>query len=212
MPERKLRVFLCHTSVDKPRVREIYQRLANEAWIDPWLDEEELLPGQDWSEEIEKAIEKSDAVLVFLSNNSVSKKGYVQKELEFALNRTLESPEHLVNIIPLRLDDVQPPDSLRSFQWMDYPSTEKETYYERLLKSLKERASSLSIDTESASNVNKTKHSVSLSLDGSFENVDKEALVKTLADFLGVEIGSIQILKLAGDSTTDAPPPPKKDK
>jgi hypothetical protein len=38
MPEsRQLRVFLCHSSQDKPIVRELYQRLLSEGWIDPWL-------------------------------------------------------------------------------------------------------------------------------------------------------------------------------
>jgi len=53
--DRKLRVFLCHSSQDKPIVRELYQRLLSESWIDRWLDEEKLLPGQDWDMEIEKA-------------------------------------------------------------------------------------------------------------------------------------------------------------
>ena len=44
---RKLKDFLCHVSQDKPVVRELYQRLFAEDWIDPWLDEEKLLPGQD---------------------------------------------------------------------------------------------------------------------------------------------------------------------
>jgi len=47
--DRKLRVFLCHASQDKPIVRELYQRLDAEGWIDPWLDEEKLLPSQDWN-------------------------------------------------------------------------------------------------------------------------------------------------------------------
>ena len=55
MPDRKLRVFICHALQDKPIVRELYQRLLAEGWIDPWLDEEKLLPGQDWDLEIEKA-------------------------------------------------------------------------------------------------------------------------------------------------------------
>ena len=50
---RKLRVFLCHSSQDKPIVRELYQRLNAEGWIDLWLDEDELL-GQKWQIEIEK--------------------------------------------------------------------------------------------------------------------------------------------------------------
>ena len=71
--DRKLRVFLCHASQDKPVVRELYQRLNSEGWIDPWLDEEKLLPGQDWDIEIEKAVEAADAVIVCLSNKSISK-------------------------------------------------------------------------------------------------------------------------------------------
>ena len=40
MPSKqKLRVFLCHASQDKPIVRELYQRLNAEGWIEPWLDE-----------------------------------------------------------------------------------------------------------------------------------------------------------------------------
>ena len=109
MPDRKLRVFLCHASQDKPIVRELYQRLLAEGWIDPWLDEEKLLPGQDWDREIEKAVEAADVVIVCLSNNSVNKEGYVQRELKFVLDIALEKPEDAVFIIPLRLNEVQPP-------------------------------------------------------------------------------------------------------
>ncbi|MCP4658931.1 MAG: TIR domain-containing protein, partial [bacterium] len=46
-----LRVFLCHATEDKPAVRALYQRLKN-AGVSAWLDEEDLLPGQDWRLEI----------------------------------------------------------------------------------------------------------------------------------------------------------------
>ena len=82
---RKLKVFLCHASEDKPIVRELYKRLKTEDWIDPWLDEEKLLPGQEWDMEIENAVRNSDIVVVCLSIKSTVKRGYVQKELNFAL-------------------------------------------------------------------------------------------------------------------------------
>ena len=53
--DRKLRVFLCHASRDKPVVRELYQRLLAEGWIVPWLVEENLLPSVDWDVEIKEA-------------------------------------------------------------------------------------------------------------------------------------------------------------
>lgn len=41
----KLHVFLCHASQDKPTVRESYQRLLAEGWLDPWLNEETQFAG-----------------------------------------------------------------------------------------------------------------------------------------------------------------------
>ena len=114
---RKLRVFLCHSSQDKPVVRELYQRLNAEGWIDPWLDEEKLLPGQNWDMEIEKAVETADAVILCLSNKSVTKEGYVQRELKFVLDIALEKPEEAIFIIPLRLEDCNPPRRFRLWQY-----------------------------------------------------------------------------------------------
>ncbi len=49
MPDdkRPLKVFLCHASADKPKVRELYRYLTRRG-IQPWLDAEDLLPGQNW--------------------------------------------------------------------------------------------------------------------------------------------------------------------
>ncbi len=56
-PSHRLRVFLCHASQDKPTVRELFQRLTEESWIDPWLDEAKLRPGEVWRTSIEEAVE-----------------------------------------------------------------------------------------------------------------------------------------------------------
>lgn len=140
---RKLRVFLCHASQDKPVVRELYQRLLAEGWIDPWLDQEKLLPGQDWDLEIEKAVESADAVMVCLSSRSVSKEGYIQKELRFVLDIALEKPEDTIFVIPLRLDECEVPRRLRSWQYADYFPEIRDSAYGRLIASLKERQSAL---------------------------------------------------------------------
>ena len=56
MPESKrpLKVFLCHASADKPKVRELYRYLRRRG-IKPWFDEMELVAGQDGQVEIPKA-------------------------------------------------------------------------------------------------------------------------------------------------------------
>lgn len=51
----QLQVFLCHSSGDKDAVRTLYQQLRREG-VKPWLDEEDLLPGQNWDQEIREAI------------------------------------------------------------------------------------------------------------------------------------------------------------
>ncbi len=154
---RPLRVFLCHSSNDKPAVRELYQKLRAEPWIQPWLDEEELHPGQTWEVEIEKAVEESDVVLVCLSNNSINKRGFVQKELRFALDVALEIPEEEIFIIPLRLEECTPPRSLRGWQYADYFEGKREHAYERLLVGLKRRDKSLDLKVEELLSVKEEK-------------------------------------------------------
>jgi pimeloyl-ACP methyl ester carboxylesterase len=136
---RKLSVFLCHASQDKPIVRELYQRLSAEGWIDAWLDEEKLSLGQHWTSTIEEAIDSADSVIIFLSRSSVQKEGYVQRELRHAWNRSLEKPQNVIFLIPFRLDDCEVPHNLRDRQWGDYFGSKKEKTYESLLDSLKQR-------------------------------------------------------------------------
>jgi hypothetical protein len=143
---RQLRVFLCHASQDKPVVRQLYQRLLAEDWIDPWLDEEKLLPGQDWNLEIEKAVEASDAVVVCVSSTSVAKEGYVQKELRQVLNIALEKLEGAIFVIPLRLDDCPLPRQLKDRQALNYfPTSEQSGAFDKLNASLRIRKDALGI-------------------------------------------------------------------
>ena len=90
--KRRLRVFLCHSSGDKPAVRDLYRRLRADGFA-PWLDEEELLPGQDWQQEIPAAVRACDVVIICLSQKSVTKEGYLQREIREALYVAEEKPE-----------------------------------------------------------------------------------------------------------------------
>jgi hypothetical protein len=126
------KVFLCHSFEDKDRVRGLW-RLLREHGADPWLDEEDILPGQDWDQEIGKAVRSSAVVLVCLSRNSVAKTGYVQKEIKYALDVADEQPERQIFIIPVRLEECAVPERLQKWQWVDlfHP-----TGLDRLLKAL----------------------------------------------------------------------------
>ncbi len=138
---RKLNVFLCHASDDKKTVRELYQRLTNSDY-EVWLDEAKLLPGQEWELEIPRAVKSADVVVACLSKNSVSKEGYVQKELRIALDVADEKPEGTIFMVPVRLDDCIVPTRLNKWQWVDLFEEEG---YRKLLLSLDRRAEDLGV-------------------------------------------------------------------
>ncbi len=106
----------------------------------PWLDEEDLLPGQDWANEIPKAVRAADMVIVCLSASSVTKAGFVQKEIKYALDAADEQPEDTIYLIPLRLEDCDVPERLRRWHWVDYF---EERGFERLMRSIEVRASTI---------------------------------------------------------------------
>ncbi|MBV5342847.1 toll/interleukin-1 receptor domain-containing protein, partial [bacterium] len=149
MNEHKLKVFLCHASQDKSTVRNIYQKLLAEDWIEPWLDEKNLLPGQDWDLEIEKAVGTADVVIVFLSEHSIKKEGYVQKELSKILDKADFMPEGKIFIIPLRLDDCSIPKRLKKFHYVNYfPVKHIDLAYRRLIASLGTQKRKIYKDTD----------------------------------------------------------------
>jgi len=143
LPERPLRVFLCHSSGDKTAVRSLYRKLETEGF-DPWLDEEDLIPGEEWQKVIPKAVRRSDVVLVCLSAQSIMKSGYVQKEISYALDVAEEQPEGTIFIIPLRLELCEVPDRLSRWHWVDLYS---EDGYEKLTRALRRRLETLKEDS-----------------------------------------------------------------
>lgn len=113
------RLFLSYARPDGSSAQRLADELSHDG-LDVWLDVEKLLPGQRWRDEIQKAIKNSDFVLILLSTQSVSRRGYVQSEIASALDVLKEIPPSEVFIIPARLDDcdVAHP-QLRDLHWVD---------------------------------------------------------------------------------------------
>lgn len=121
-------------------MREIYTRLKAEGWIDPWLDEEKILPGQDWDMEIEKAVEETDAAIVVISHHSITKEGYLQRELKAVIRKAEEKPDGTIFLIPLRLENCDVPRRLSQWQYVDnFPDEKKSIAFGQVLNSLKIR-------------------------------------------------------------------------
>ncbi len=132
----KVKVFLNHATEDKPLVRKLYAELKKYPWIDPWIDEERLLPGQELELEIDKAMKESDAVLVCISSTSVKKTGYVQKEIRKAEEQQDLRPRGVIYMIPVLLESCkeQVPPNLQSLFWVDISNP---TNINSIIKSLK---------------------------------------------------------------------------
>jgi ATP-dependent Clp protease ATP-binding subunit ClpC len=136
-----MRVFLCHSSEDKPPVRDLYKRLK-ENLIEPWLDEENLLPGQEWDLEISKAVRSSHVVIVCLSTRSVGKAGYLQREIKKVLDVADEQLEGTIYLIPLKLEECDVPNRLKRWHWVNLYD---EKGFERLMQALVERSRALGL-------------------------------------------------------------------
>src|SRR5690349_4379349 len=115
----RLRVFISYAREDVDHVRVIYQRLKQESFIVPWMDEDQLLPGQEWGREIELALRHSQAILLFLSRKSIAKEGFVQREVRRALDIAKAKPPGAIFIIPIRLEECEMPFELEAYQWLD---------------------------------------------------------------------------------------------
>jgi hypothetical protein len=137
---QSLQVFLCHSKPDKPTVTGLYKKLKADGY-NPWLDAVNLLGGQTWELEIQKAVRNSDIVLVCLSPSSVTRAGFMQKELKFALDVADEQPEGRIYIIPVRLKDCEVPTRLSHLHWVNLFEGDG---YDKVIESLRLRAAEVS--------------------------------------------------------------------
>lgn len=111
-------VFIGYAHEDSEDAKRLYDCLI-EAGVDAWIDKDKLLPGQNWEFEIEKNIRNSQFFLALLSNHSIPKRGFVQKEWSKAQEILREVPESQIFIIPVRLEECAVPYKFRNIQWVD---------------------------------------------------------------------------------------------
>jgi hypothetical protein len=129
------RVFISYAHEDYEVARRLYNDLVAIGYK-PWLDALDLIPSENWARRIEEEIRACKYFLAVISTRSLSKRGYVQKELRLALEVLDEIPIDERFLIPVRLDECRPKDSrLKALQWVDlFP--DYRTGLERLLQSL----------------------------------------------------------------------------
>ena len=103
-------VFLSYSHEDTARVVEVEAALVRRG-ISIWRDRGQILAGDSWVQRIEEGLPAARCVLLFLSSSARGSK-WVQKEWRTAL--AVEK-----RIIPIRLDNSNPPVLLTELQFLD---------------------------------------------------------------------------------------------
>ena len=113
------RIFLSYAREDVAFAERLYRDLQSFG-LNVWWDRRSILPGQDWDLAIRRAIESSEWFIALLSNNSVTKRGSVQREIRHALEVLEDFPEGSNYLIPVRIDNCEPThERLKQRHWVD---------------------------------------------------------------------------------------------
>lgn len=97
---RRFDVFLAHNSLDKPLIRKLYRKLR-ERGLSPWLDEEEITPGQAFQDEIQRAIGQVKTAAVCIGKDGLGR--WQALELKIFISQCIEQG---IPVIPVLLPGV----------------------------------------------------------------------------------------------------------
>ncbi|HGN0917901.1 TPA: TIR domain-containing protein [Pseudomonas aeruginosa] len=137
------KVFISYAKEDRDQALKFYEKLVHEG-VTPWLDVKNILPGQNWEAEIDKGLREAHVVMLLLSNNSVNKRGFVQREANESIARLVYKKLTDIYILPLILDDCEVPDHISGK--VQYLDMRQAGAWERVFQSLKLAAEQQSLE------------------------------------------------------------------
>jgi formylglycine-generating enzyme required for sulfatase activity len=123
------RIFLSHSSRDKDSVRPLVEDLRR-AGLSVWFDEDKIGVGQRISREIEKGLDSSDYIAIWLTQDAI-KSGWVETEWHTLFPDEVASGR--VTVFPLLAEDCDLPRFLRGKLYADF----RRDYTEGLMDLLK---------------------------------------------------------------------------
>jgi 5'-deoxynucleotidase YfbR-like HD superfamily hydrolase len=111
-----VKVFISHSSKDKPSVRKLVAALRNKK-IQVWIDEAEIEVGDSIIKGLQKGLNESNYVCIWLTNDSIVS-GWVQKEWESKISEEIRDQRKI--ILPLLAEDCEIPFFLRDKRCADF--------------------------------------------------------------------------------------------
>src|SRR5512135_1471608 len=100
-------VFLSYNSDDGPAVEELAVRLRR-AGIEPWLDEWNLIPGQECQPAMERALADSATCAVFIGPKGLGP--WQEEEMRAAIDRRVGERGDRFRVIPVLLPGTERPE------------------------------------------------------------------------------------------------------
>lgn len=137
------KIFLSHTSKDKPFVRKLAADLRTYGHT-VWIDEAEINIGDSLIGKIRNGLDMVDYVAAVISKDSI-KSEWVNKELEIASNREIK--EKRVVVLPIMIEHVDLPGFLEGKLYGDFSN--EENYDEKLQLLLRSLGDSKKIEAMS---------------------------------------------------------------
>lgn len=112
--DSNVRVFICCAHEDMDRISKLYEWLESER-VTPWLYTNDLIPGERWRPRIEREIRESSLFVCCLSTVSIAKSGFLQKEIDMALEVAGEFSEGEIFFVPAKLEECPLPERMKDF-------------------------------------------------------------------------------------------------
>lgn len=112
-------IFIIYRRTDLERARELSDWLRDSGYS-PWLDVEDLSPGENWKEAITTAMGKSNGALVIVSREAGPDESTFEKEISQAFSTIRSRTPDVSPVIPVMMGDEAIPESLRELHAVDF--------------------------------------------------------------------------------------------
>jgi hypothetical protein len=144
-----LNVFLSYAREDQARVDRLYRHLDGAGFC-PWMDRTNLVVSQEWLKEIHTALRKADVFVACVSENSVTKGGVLQEEIDTALRLWKRRWWRRLRIVPVRLDSTPAPPALQRFQWFELQDDSEWTDLAKAIRNVTRRGRAIAFAAAAA--------------------------------------------------------------
>ena len=94
-----MKVFISHVHNDEALAQKIVA-ILEEAGLEVWDDTREILPGDNWAEQVAQALKESEAMVVLLTPEATRSR-WIRREIEYALGEERYSKR----LIPVLVGD-----------------------------------------------------------------------------------------------------------